>query len=685
MVDLLALMGDTSDNIPGVKGIGQKGATVLLEKYGSLAGIYEHLAELKPKQKEALESQREAAFLSRELATIDVKVALPIPLEQLEISPPDPAVLNALYRELEFNSLLSQETRGEQAKMKGELAICRDPESARAALAALPRPVSIVAMYGAPSPVRGPLGGLAFSSGGRSVWVTKLDGARAFLEDASSPKVVHDAKQVWQLCVRSGVNLAGVVADTYLASFLAEPTKVLPHGLPQIAREYLQLALPDPNEVTDLPPFAGLLAETVDRAWPLLDARLEKLGLKKLLVEHELPVAYVLGRMELDGVKVDARELKDIGDELKARLAEREKKIHALAGRAFNIGSPKQLGSVLFEDLKLPVLKRTKTGWSTDSEVLEKLAKKHELPKLVVEYRAIDKLINTYTDVLQREVDPSDGRVHATFQQAASTSGRIIATEPDLQRTPVKTPDGLRIRRAFDATPGWKIIAADWSQIELRVLAHVSGDPLLVDSFATGVDVHRRTAGRLFKCDPKDVTPEQRNIGKTVNFATIYGQGASALGQILEVPSSEAKRFLEEYFIAYAGVRAWLERTIADAHEKGFVTTILGRKRWIPELFSKREQDIGIGERVAANTPIQGSAADLCKVAMLAVRRAFDAKEMRTKMTMQIHDELVFEAPNGEAEAAAAEVQSIMETCYPLRVPLVADVGIGRTWADAKS
>jgi DNA polymerase-1 len=360
------------------------------------------------------------------------------------------------------------------------------------------------------------------------------------------------------------------------------------------------------------------------------------------------------------------------------------RQIHALAGEEFNIGSPKQLGDILFGKLGLPVVQRNKSGYSTNAEVLEKLAPKHEICALVLEHRKLDKLINTYTDVLQREVNPETGRIHATFQQTVSSTGRLITTDPDLQRTPVKTPEGKRIRRAFVASSTTRLIAADWSQIELRILAHVSKDALLVEAFQQKLDVHRRTAGQLFHKSPDDVTPEERGVGKTINFATIYGQGATALAQILAVPRKDAQRYIDGYFEAYAGVRTWLDGAIEQACTKGYAETLLGRRRYIPELSSKSPMDRGFGERVAANTPIQGSAADVCKLAMLRIAERLHDEKLATRMLLQVHDELVFEAPEAEVERVRAFVKEIMESVVPLEVPLIAEVGVGASWAEAK-
>jgi len=715
MIDLLALMGDSVDNIPGVAGIGAKGATTLLETYGSLTGIYEKLGELKGKQKTALETGRDAAMLSRELATIDIAAKLPVTLADLALVPPEPAALNTLYKELEFYSLLSDDERSgvEHGTGAGEYTVLADTAAAIAAIDAefaAGVPVAVVPLHDGPL-VRGRLAGIALcTKPDRAIYLplegegakpggAAFDRLRAHLGDAAKPKLTHDVKALWLLLKRRGIELRGVTGDAMLASYTAEPTKLIPHRLDQIAREYLQRTLKPLKDLTgsgqkekpiaaapveDAGEIACSYADALVSSWPKIVLRLEAISLFEHFRDHELPLAFVLGKMELDGIKVDPVELAAAGKEFATLRAAEEKTVHELGGRVFNIGSTKQLGAVLFDELKLPILKRTKTGYSTDSEVLEKLALKHPMAKHVLEFRKFEKLINTYTDVLRDAISPETGRVHATLQQTAGASGRLIATDPDLQRTPVKTPEGKRIRMAFVAEPGHRLIAADWSQIELRVLAHISGDPLLVDSFQRGIDVHRRTASQIFHVEPAAVTRDQRDAGKTVNFATIYGQGATALGQILGIPRTEAAGYIDEYFRAYAGVRTWLDETMVDAHEKGYVTTLLGRRRWIPELFSKNQMDAAIGERIAANTPIQGSGADLCKLAMLEIARRLEREKLRTKMLVQIHDELVFEAPESEVERACALVKDVMEGCYPLKVPLVAEVGHGATWAGAK-
>jgi DNA polymerase-1 len=712
--DLLALMGDSVDNIPGVPGIGEKGAAGLLEKYGSLDGVLANLGELKGKQRAALEEHREKVLLYRELATVDVAAELDVTLDALKLVPPDPQELDALYRELEFYSLLS----GGGSARPGDapdidVEVPATIEAARAAVAGLPaeQPVAVVPLFDPPARVQhARLVGVALASAGRRPLYLAIQGpgaplgepaidlVRGLVADATRPKFVHDIKQLAILGARHGFAIAGPVVDTMIASFLVDPAKCIPHTLDMVAREYVQRSIPAAKtilgsgqstrspaavDITAAAKYTGQLADVILALAPALRKRLAEAGQVAHWEAVERPLAHVLARMELAGIRVDRDDLTRMGEEFRARKAEIEARIYALAGQEFNIGSTKQLADILFEKLKLPVIKKNKTGYSTDAEVLERLGAKHEIAAQILAQRELAKLINTYTDVLADAIAPETGRIHASFQQTTGVSGRLISTDPDLQRTPTRTPEGRRIRRAFVAPEGMQIISADWSQIELRVLAHFSQDPRLLEAFRDRLDLHRRTASLLFHVEPEAVTKEQRNVGKTVNFATIYGQGATALGQILGVPRKDAQSYIERYFEHYGGVRQWLDRTIAEAHASGHVTTLLGRRRNIPELSSRTDSDRAAGERIAANTPIQGSAADLCKLAMLQIDAGLAAVAPGARMLLQVHDELVFEVPEAEVAAASEFVRGVMERPYPLSVPLEVGVGVGPSWGAA--
>jgi DNA polymerase-1 len=716
-VDLLALMGDKVDNIPGVPGIGQKTAQKLLDDYGDLAGVLAHTGELKGKTKERLEDHREQALLSQKLAQIDCEVplALELDLDSLKLTPVDPAALNSLYKRLEFYSLLSEEDAkaDQQAGSEMDFAIVDSLAALTELLAALPSAdegaVAVSPIYDPPSPVRGGLAALALSLGpghARLIPLACTDGlgdpalalCKPWLEDPLRAKIGHDCKALWVALRRRGIALAGVVGDTMLESFLIDPNKLIPHELAQVTKEYLQRTLPPAKRVlgagkqaklftelsaAELLDWSGQQVEAIAAVFGPVRERLDQEGHRHYLETVELPLSWVLGQMELDGVGVDRVDLAAMGEEFSARLVELEAAIYGLAGREFNIASTKQLGVILFDELGLTVIKKTKTGYSTNAEVLERLAPKHPIASHLLEHRKLAKLINTYTEVLQHAINPETGRVHPTFQQTVGVSGRLITTEPDLQRTPVKTPEGRRIRQAFPAAPGMKIISADWSQIELRLLAHVTGDARLVEAFTLGLDVHARTAAQLFDVDVDKVDREQRAIGKLVNFATIYGQGATALSAILGIARKQAQTYIDEYFAYYSGVRDWLDATIAQAHRDRYVETILGRRRYVPELSSNNMQDRQGGERIAANTPIQGSVADICKLAMLAIANDLRTAKLSTRMVLQIHDELLFEGPEAEVQQVCAIVRDRMEHAHPLKVPLVVDVGVGNTWSEA--
>jgi DNA polymerase-1 len=704
-VDLLALIGDKIDNVPGVPGIGAKTAASLLETWGSLDGILEHSDEIKGRAQKALQEHRESALLSRQLITIDRAVPLDRSLDDLKLSPPEPGALNALFRELEFYSLLSEDARVEAEAGDADYPVATDPDALVSELRTAPGAVAVEPLWGGgPAPVAD-LVGLSFcAASGRAVYLPLHargafpDLVRAWFADPAQPKVAHNVKKLAQVLAARDVPLEGVVGDTMLASFLLDPNKLIPHRLDQISKEFLQRTLRPWKRLVgsgqsernlrdvaaeDAASFAGHRADALFEAWPELSRRLETEGLAGHLDAHEIPLSFVLARMEARGICIDREDLGRLGEEFAERLAEVERRAHEAAGHPFNLGSTKQLSKVLFEELGLPVLKRTKTGYSTAVEVLERLAKRHPIAELVLEHRKLSKLISTYTNVLQAAIHPKTGRIHADFQQTASQTGRLISTEPDLQRTPIRTPEGRRIREAFVAPPGHRLVSADWSQVELRILAHFSEDPLLLESFRTGADVHRRTAGELFDTAPEDVTPEQRSVGKTVNFATIYGQGPTALGQILDVPRKEAEGIIQRYFERYAGVRAWLDQTIASAMETGRVHTLFGRIRRIPELSSNSFMDVQAGQRIASNTPIQGSAADLCKLAMMRIDRALTDAALRARLVLQIHDELVLECPEAEVFRVSELVKHHMESVAELRVPLLAEVGSGRTWSEA--
>lgn len=709
-IDYLALLGDKIDNIPGVPGIGKKGATELLERYQDLEDIFNHIEELKGRQKSALEEHADSARLSRSLATIDLQVPLPISLSDLGIPKPDKHHLNKLYQELEFYSLLTQETTSE-ANHTDPVPICQSADDFNHWLQSSPHvhpadtlyPVAIEPIWDAPSIAPEALVGLCLAASSTHTLYINLtesipDYLKLWLSDPKQPKVAHEAKLLYVMLSQHKVSLKGLVGDTQLGSFLVDPNKLIPHRLDQVSREYIQKPLSQAKNIIgsgknkktfrdspeqEVANWSASRASAIIDIWSKLKESLEREGQTQQLHEVDIPLSQCLADMERVGVGIDITELSKIESEFSVRLSGIEQSIYELAGKKFNIRSTKQLSEVLFEDLGLPVIKKTKTGYSTNAEVLERLASDYTIAAHLLEQRKLEKLINTYTRVLQEAVHPVTKRVHATFQQTTGVTGRLISTDPDLQRTPIKTPEGERIRHAFVAAPGHKLISADWSQIELRLLAHVSQDPYLLESFKKEQDIHTRTAGELFHVPIAEVSKDQRRVGKTVNFATVYGQGATALGQILKIPRKAAQTYINTYFSVYAGVRTWLDNTIKQAKITGFVETIHGRRRYIPELSSNATMERAGGERIAANTPIQGSAADICKAAMLAIKGDLAHKGLKSQMVLQIHDELLFECPESEVEEVCSLVHHHMSTIVRLSVPLVTDIGVGNSWAEA--
>ena len=753
VVDYLALVGDASDNVPGVKGVGEKTALELLKTYGDLDAVLARAAEVPGKRaREALLAHAEEARLSRELVTIRRDVPVTLDLDRLRVRSPDVARLTELFIELEFKSLVPRL----EAFARAAAPVVTAPPAApvapaafapRVAVGAGPAPAQVVADAAqlaaviaecrtAPivaldtettslNALRADLVGLSLAVAPERSWYLPFghrapDGElaggvppvnlpplaseplrplRDLLADAQVKKAGHNVKYDWLVLRRAGVELGAVAYDSMLASFVLDPGR-RSHALDELARERFNV---------EMQTYAGLVgrgrAERPFAAIPVVDAaryccadtemvlrlreafagELEDHRLLPLLETIEIPLVGVLVDMEWHGMLVDKALLGEIGRGLTKELAELERAIYQAAGREFNINSTPQLRTVLFEKLQLPTLKKTKTGASTDFEVLEQLAAMgHEVPRLLIEYRELTKLKSTYVDALPGYVNPATGRVHTSFNQVGASTGRLSSSDPNLQNIPVRTARGGAIRRAFVAADGCVLVVADYSQIELRLLAHLSGDPAFVAAFQQGGDIHRQTAAVIFGVPQDQVTPEMRARAKTINFATIYGQGPFALSRQLGISQDEAKEFIAQYFRRFAGVRAWLDRTVAEAREKGYVETLFGRRRYVPELRDPNFNIRAFGERTATNSPLQGSAADLIKVAMIRIHAGLRAAGLGTRMILQVHDELVFEAPVSEREAATEVAKRHMESAADLRVPLVVSIGVGKNWLDAK-
>ncbi len=793
--DVLALMGDSSDNIPGVPGVGEKTAVELMTAYHSLDELYARLEEItKPALKKRLVEHRELAFLSRELATVRSDLELPYTWDDLRCAPIRRDALLALAERWDIGRLRTvAQSEGVDDLTAGAPSPARTPERrgtvaetpAEGVTLATPRPgaqppgkavppaATTPDLFGAPpiappaTPLPPSLAGPAGAQGTLDLWsggaageaaprldeliaalhavrarsphglallpvldtdaprtarlvglaLAARDGTTAYLplahdagpnlpadqvrewlkgvlSDATVPKVAHDLKALAHALAGAGMPFAGGTFDLRLGSFLCDPARE--HALEALARDVLGVAL-EPLEPAAArgKPRPGRAALDVARAavqarraaaclFPLdealraqLEAR-EQWGLYRTL-EH--PLIDVLVAMERTGIALDTGVLRALSATGAGEIARLEQELHALAGEALNLNSGPQLAKVMFETLGLKPTKKTKTGYSTDSEVLEALAGEHEFPRRLLEYRTLTKLRSTYLDALPLQVDPGDGRVHTTFDQTGAATGRLSSSDPNLQNIPTRTPAGREIRRAFVAPPGRVLVGADYSQIELRVMAHLSEDPNLIEAFASGEDVHASTARRIFKVAGA-VDPALRARAKVVNFGVMYGMGARSLAQQMGIPLAEAQDFIRGYFDAYARVREFLDATLAEARTRGYVQTLLGRRRWLPALRSGNGLERSNAERAAINTPIQGSAADLVKLAMIRVHGALSRRAASARLLLQVHDELVFECDAAAAAEVAAVARAEMEGCHPMRVPLTVSVGSGATWLD---
>lgn len=729
VIDYLALVGDSSDNVPGVKGVGDKTARKLIEEFGDLDAILQHASEVSGKRaREALLAEAGNALLSRELVTIQRDVPVGISVTDLAAREPDPSALRAIFTELEFHSLVDRVGESGVGELPAlfEPTIVREVREAVGVVERLRQSewVGVRAIGSDPDPLRGELVGLALSTG-EEHWYFPLGSGNKeldllsdnndhglpvitdarlaplaeLLQDAAVGKAGHNIKRDGLVLRQAGVELRGISYDSMLASFLLDPSK-RSHALEVLANDHFGEQIPSFADVIGRGKkqrsFADVPVEEAARytgmgAWLALRLRdqfagpLEQTGLVRLLNEIELPLVPVLLEMEWRGIKLDTEKLAELATEFRRTVEELEERIHEEAGTDFNINSTPQLRHVLFEKLQLPVIKKTKTGASTDAEVLAALAAQgYEAPKLLLEYRELVKLISTYVEALPRYVNPRTRRVHTDFNQTGAATGRLSSSDPNLQNIPVRTDRGGQIRRCFVPARGCLFVVADYSQIELRVLAHLSDDPAFIAAFQRGGDIHRETAAIIFDVSLEDVTAEMRARAKTINFATIYGQGPFALANQLEISREEAKEFIATYFERFAGVRAFLDETIDRARERGYVQTLFGRRRYIPELREKNFNIRSFGERTAMNSPIQGSAADLIKIAMRDLQAAFMEGGLRSGMLLQVHDELVIEAPDAEVETVKSVVREKMEGAAALKVPLVVDVGVGPNWLDAK-
>jgi DNA polymerase-1 len=702
VVDWLALTGDPSDNIPGARPfpgqepplapgakkrsyIGPKGATELIRKFGTLDKALQNYAQgAKQSYREALRDYRKEALLSRELATIRKDVPLEAGPADLQRGPLDLTELRSLCQELGFTSLLREflEEAPAPAQAAVEVEELGTPESVRQWLSRLEEraPVAIGLAVEGEESFSGRLEGLGLSDGRRLASVSAapslLDSMKVFLSDALHPKAVHNSKLLRLLLAKSGIGLAGVTDDTLLYSYLLDPLAS-------------SQALEDVVLRRQGRKLSGSAAERADATRQLAAMFVPEIAreeLKRVYEEIELPLSEVLADVEAFGVRLDAHVLARMSGEFDKELTELTRQIYDLAGQPFDIDSPKQLGEILFEKLKLPGGKRLKKSgqYSTEASVLEMLAEKHELPRKIIDYRTRTKLKSTYLDALPKFINPETGRLHTTFSQTVARTGRLSSSDPNLQNIPIKDEFGLRIRSAFVADSGCRLISADYSQVELRVLAHLSDDPVLIEAFTRGEDIHARTALEIFGVPAGLQTHEHRRMAKAINYGVVYGLSSFGLKGRTGSSQTEAQQYIDAYFHRYSKVKELLDRLVEEARTTGRVRTLFGRLRPIPDIHSQDAPSRNRAEREAMNTPVQGTAADLMKLAMIKVHRRLQREKMRTRMLLTVHDELVFEAPEAELERAREVVQAEMEGAYPLKVPLRVDIGVGQNWKEAK-
>lgn len=715
VIEVLALWGDPTDNIPGVPGIGEKGAKEIIKRYGTIENARAHAGEIARKAyREGLTEHFDEALKSRELATVRRDAPIDIALESLARAEADPSATRSVFSALEFSTLLSEPAPPQKAQARDDAIILKRADL-DAALAAI-RAEGILALAleaDAHDPMRAHLVGVALAGRAGRAWYvpmghsylgapeqipleTVMKVLAPILEDRSIPKVAHDIKREMILLRRHGLRLDPVGFDPMVASYLLDPGRRA-YTLEALAKDHLGLRTrPDDEvegtgraqvpleqvEVEKVAARAAERAEVVLRLKETLAPRLAEREMDELFTEMELPLIPVLATMEMTGVRVDPAVLKEMSKEFAAEIGRLEAAIHEMAGCTFNINSPKQLGDILFEKLSLASRKRTvKTrALSTSQAVLEELAREHALPRKVLEYRSLTKLKSTYIDALPQLIHPETGRVHTTYHQTVAATGRLSSADPNLQNIPARTPLGRRIRAAFVPESGWTFLAADYSQVELRVLAHMADVPELVEAFSKGEDVHVRTAAEIFHVGTDAVTPSMRSQAKTINFGVLYGMGSVRLADSLGISRKEAKAFIERYFERFPRIQEYIDETIAGAERDGFVTTLFNRRRYFPEIHSAGRMERQQALRAAVNTTLQGTAADLIKRAMLALQKALEKGKFRSRMILQVHDELVLECPPDELARVEPVVKAAMEGAADLRAPLTVDIKTGPSW-----
>ncbi len=687
--DYKGLRGDASDNIPGVPGIGEKTARELVKQFGSVENVLAHVAEVKPpRAKTALEQHADKATFSKRLATIVTDLPLEFEWKECARRELDTEKIRPVLEKYEFHSLLNQ-----LAPRPAQVETVIKATEPRALASEIAQTGFALYVDATEDTIHG-IAICAEESSATYINAGDIAELKAALENAEIEKFTHDLKTTLRTLRRLGITLRGVTADTLLMSYLLNPARQN-HPLLDIAREHITLELPqreqhpaptslfDNEDATRNTQYACAAASAIFRLVPVLRQRLEEAGELKLFEEIELPLPPILVDMEEAGMLLDVEYLRQLSEELGKEVDRIEGEIFELAGQEFNINSPKQLGAILFDKLGLPAGRKTKTGYSTDASVLEQLAEKHDIARKILAYREVAKLKSTYADGLLALVKPDTRRIHTTLVQTGTATGRLSSQEPNLQNIPIRTDIGQQFRRAFIAPPGHVLVCADYSQIELRILAHITQDPALVQAFQNDEDVHTRTAANVYNVAPEQVTAEQRRFAKMLNYAIAYGLSAFGLAQQLKITPQEAQAFIDAYFATFPGVRRYIDETLQTARAVGYVTTLLGRRRYIPDINVSNQATRQAAERAAINAPIQGSSADIMKLGMIRAYHALKQRpHLKTRMILQVHDELVLEVPEPETAEIAALARDAMNQAFELSVPLKVDVSVGTNWRD---
>ncbi|MCS1351594.1 DNA polymerase I [Mechercharimyces sp. CAU 1602] len=707
--DLKGLMGDSSDNIPGIPGVGEKTALKLLHQFESVESVLDHIDQLPGKKlKEKVAAHQEQARISKELATIYCEVPLELSAQDLRCDEPNHDQLRTLFKKLEFKKLLerldpeSSQPEEESAVHLQEVSYQMVSEiDENLAEWFLQEKLGCVVELSDEHYHHGEVIGMALSDGEKQLYLPcevmkEWKAFRTWLADGSKEKIVYDAKRTQVSLTRQGFRVNGLSFDIMLAAYLLNPSES-EISLSEIMEQHLGGGLPTDEAVYGkgakrqalqgeaLGEHLARKAVVVTQLEELLRTKLKEVELDKLYFDIELPLTDVLARMEQEGIRVDVEGLEALGEELRARLNELTDKIYDLAGTQFNINSPKQMGEVLFDKLGLPVIKKTKTGYSTSADVLEKLAPQHEIVEYILHYRQVGKLISTYIEGLLKVIEKEQSKIHTQFNQAITATGRLSSTNPNLQNIPIRLEEGRRLRRVFvPSKPGWSILAADYSQIELRILANISGDETLIQSFIEERDIHTQTAMDIFGVNEDDVTSLMRSHAKAVNFGIVYGISDYGLSQNLDISRKEAAAIIDKYFSSYPDVKKYLDDVIEKAKKEGYVTTIFQRRRYLPDIHSSNFNRRSFAERTAMNTPIQGSNADIIKKAMVEMDHELRERGLESRMLLQVHDELVFEVPQHEIDTLTQLVKEVMEGTVSLRVPLKVEVSSGSSWYEAK-